>query len=78
METARETKLPWWGWMGVLCILPVAYVLSIFPVAVVGNRLREEPPDLFLAFYGPVIWAMDQWDWFRRSMEWIAEGIGLI
>jgi hypothetical protein len=73
----RETKFPWWGWLGVACLLPVLYALSIFPVALVVEQFNPqfyaEVPDWYKTFYRPLKWAAEEWEGFREVMNWIAE-----
>ena len=73
----REMKFPWWGWLGILCLLPVVYVLSSIPVAWVLQKLELFPQKWFITLYSPLFWAMAEWNWFLRIMEWIIEQTGL-
>lgn len=71
----RETKFPWWGWVGILCLLPVLYVLSIFPVIWVLHRFELGEPTWLERFYMPLTWAVSEWEWFggffTRVFEWM-------
>jgi|APTNR8051073442_1049403.scaffolds.fasta_scaffold17896_2 hypothetical protein len=73
----RETKFPWWGWLVVLCLLPVIYVLSVFLVIWIIDRLGLEFHDEFETFYRPLFWADEEWVWFRDAMRWIEEWMGI-
>lgn len=71
----RETKFPWWGWLGMVCLLPVIYVLSVFPVGLALQHFGPEFPDGFQTFYSPLKWAVEEWEGFRNVMNWIAERV---
>jgi hypothetical protein len=73
----RETKFPWWGWVGILCLLPVLYVLSIFPVVWISVNYKLAPPVWLANVYDPVFWAANEWEWFGRPLEWIFERLGI-
>jgi hypothetical protein len=73
----RETKFPWWGWLGILCLLPVIYVLSVFPVGWTVQHFGWEYPDGFKTFYSPLICADEEWVWVRDVMTWIGERVGV-
>lgn len=74
----RGKSMPWFGWVGVVAILPVLYVLSIFPVILVGKWLDLEPLEPWIgSFYSPLLWAIDEWDWLEKLMDEIADLLGL-
>ncbi len=75
----QKTKLPWWGWIGGVCLLQVLYVFSIFPVLWIVRQFRDmgDAPMWFLVFYTPVTWAMGEWDWFAKFIGWGFERMGL-
>lgn len=73
----RETKFPWWGWVGILCLLPVVYLMSGFLVAWVLFQFDRREPEWFLLLYKPLGWAVDEWEWFGLFVERIAEWMGI-
>lgn len=71
----QETKFPWWGWPLVAGLLPVIYVLSVFPVGLALQQFGREFPDGFQTFYTPLKWAVEEWEWFADAMNSIAERV---
>lgn len=69
----NESKFPWWGWLAGLCLVPVGYVLSVFLTGLVVERLGLEFPTFFRTFYAPMLWAVEEWEWFQTAMDWITE-----
>lgn len=72
----NESKVPWWGWLMVLFLVPVGYVLSCFLVAVVADRLGLDYP-ILVTYYAPPDWAVDEWEWLFGILEPIARQLGL-
>ncbi len=73
----RETKFPWWGWLGVICLLPVIYVLSVFPVIWVVRWWDLPPSPWLMKFYYPIAWAVRESASFGRLIDWVAEWLGV-
>ena len=72
-----ETKLPWSTWIGGLCLLPVLYVFSVFPVGWVSYQFGRGFPAWLIAFNGPLGWAVEECEWLGASLNWIAEQMGI-
>jgi len=73
----QNTKFPWWGWLAGLCLVPVVYVLSVFPVILLFRRFDLRFPDWLATIYAPLSWAADEWNWFLQFLEWMADRMGL-
>jgi uncharacterized membrane protein YbhN (UPF0104 family) len=73
----QDTKFSWWGWLAGLCLVPVVYLLSVFPVILVVDQFNLVFPDWLNSFYEALIWAAGEWKWFRSFLEWMAERMGL-
>jgi len=53
--------------LGSLAAAPFLYAFSLMPVYKVWDLFfQSAPPKAVSDFYGPVIWAMTEWDWFFR------------
>lgn len=55
-------------WIAVIILLPVLYVLSIGPVAVIVDKTGIMPPSNIRRFYHPVIWLHDNTP-LRKPLE---------
>jgi hypothetical protein len=73
----NESKFPWWGWLMVLFLVPVLYVLSVFPVAWGFEQFSKHPPEWLSMFYHPMFRAMEEWKWFESLVMRIVEWMGL-
>lgn len=73
----NESRFPWWGWLMVLCLVPVVYVLSVFPVAWILHQFHLGEPEWLKVIYGPVIWAIDEWEIVGIHVESIVRWMGI-
>lgn len=74
----HESKLPWWGWVAGLCLVPVGYVLSVLLVAFVVDRLDPGSfPEWLETLCVPLEWAACEWEWFRSVLVWVVGRMGL-
>lgn len=59
----NESKFPWWGWVAVLCFVPVGYVLSCLLLSIVADDVGLEFRTVE-TYHASLICVAEEWDWF--------------